>query len=91
MTVPRDPYVVFISAKAVAFAWIGSFLAPFAFVMPRENRMFWICLFGGALALLTIVDGVLALSRGQLLDGVVRAAIPGALVGLGVVMILLEV
>ena len=79
MRARRDPYVVFVSAKTVAFAWIGAMLFPVIVEMPYTHPMFWVCAGGGLLAGITIADGIRAIRKGQTSDFVVKTLVPAIL------------
>lgn len=72
-------YTSWMNAKAVAFAWIGALLLPFACPLSWTHPMFWVGLGLGLLVLTTIVDGVRALRSRQLAAGLVKAVVPALL------------
>jgi hypothetical protein len=86
MSAHRDHYIVWIDAKAVAFAWIGALLFPQIFHMPLRNPMFWVCAVAGVLATATIIDGVRAQRSGATSDFLAKAVVPAVLLVAGGVL-----
>ena len=76
MKVQRDPYLTWISGKAVAFTWIGAFIAPFVWQFPRSNPMFWLALGAILLVMLSIWQGIAAMRRGVTSDFLVMSVVP---------------
>ena len=76
MRARRDPYVVWVSAKAVAFAWVGALLFPLIVHIPRERPMFWVCAVFGVFVAATITDGVRALRSGAISDFLAKGLVP---------------
>ena len=76
MRAARNPYVVWIGAKAVAFAWIAALLFPAIIHMPFGHPMFWVCALAGLLVVATVVDGFRSRKRGTTTDFLVKAVIP---------------
>jgi hypothetical protein len=86
MRARRDPYVVWIDAKAVAFAWIGALLFPLIVHIPKERPMFWICAALGVLVTATIIDGVRAQRSGATSDFLAKGVVPAILLVAGGVL-----
>jgi hypothetical protein len=76
MKVQRDPYLTWISGKAIAFTWVGAFLAPFVWQFPRSNPMFWLALGAIVLVILSIWQGIAAMRQAVTSDFLAMTVVP---------------
>lgn len=79
MSMNRDPYITFIGAKGVAFAWIGSVLGPL-FILSTfgdfKHANTYIGLVFILIVVLSIRDGFKAKKHGKTSDFIALAIMP---------------
>ncbi len=79
MSMNRDPYITFIGAKGVAFAWIGSVLGPllvFSTLGDFKHANTYIGLVFILIVVLSIRDGFKAKKHGKTSDFFALAIMP---------------
>ena len=75
----RDPYITFIGAKGVAFAWIGSVLGPLFIISSLGNFKHantYVGLVFLLIVVLSIRDGFKARKHGKISDFIALAIMP---------------
>ena len=79
MSMNRDPYITFIGAKGVAFAWIGSVLGPLFLIAGLGNPKEPVTYIGLAFLLIvafSIRDGFKAKKHGIISDFIALSVMP---------------
>ena len=75
----KDPYIVFVSAKWVAFAWIGSVVGPIFILIglvESSNSHLYFGLAFTLIVILSIWDGIKALKIKAYTDFIAYALVP---------------